>query len=90
MLGEGGYLARRTITFALVPAIATVVWYSMKSLFAGKLEFGSIDYGSRLFMCVVFAFLGFVEATSRWKSQENSYSATIESIETTQSEGVKE
>jgi hypothetical protein len=56
--GKRRLIARETIIFALIPVVVTIVWYSLKFLWTGKLELGSIDYGLRLFTTVVFALWG--------------------------------
>ena len=85
--GKQRFIARETITFALIPLLATIVWYSLKSFWTGKPEFGSIDYGSRLFTSVVFALWGFFKARSHWMSQEDRYKTSAELVELTKADG---
>ena len=79
--GKRAFIVRQTIAFALIPAVAVIVVHSLKSVWTGKLEFGSIDYGLRLFSSVVFAFWGFIDARLRWKSSEDRYQVSQRQVE---------
>ena len=74
------FIARETIIFAFIPAVATIVWYSLEFLWTGKLEFGVIDFGLGLFTSIVFALYGFFKAHSRWIKQEDRYRPSAESV----------
>jgi hypothetical protein len=48
-----------------------------KSLSTGHSQFGSIEYGERVFVSCVFAIFGCFYAIYKWKSTETRYLASI-------------
>lgn len=72
--GRKPFIARETITFALIPAVSAIVLQSLEFLLRGK--FASRDYTVTLVTCVALGLWRFFKAHHEWMLQEERYKAS--------------